>query len=103
MFSFSAFGMKTFCLWHFAHEASVILVGSIGKSHWCGSSQWNFFSHSTFFSSVDGECCASRKLIDWPEPSWHTVQPTRSIGCGEALPMYWSRLGCVVNGCGYFS
>ena len=38
-------------------------------------------------------CAASRKLTDWPMPSWHTVQPIRSIGCGESPPRYVDRFG----------
>ena len=53
--------------------------------------------------SVAGVWAASLKLTDCPMPSWHTVQPVLSMGCGELLPTYRSRSGCVLNGCGYFS
>src|SRR5438477_12835291 len=63
----------------------------------------NFFSHVAFSFSSLVVCHAPLKLTDCHMPSWHTVQPMRSIGCGDLLPRYASRLGCVVNGCGYFS
>src|SRR5712692_5801884 len=103
MLSVVALGTLISCLWHFAQEASVIFTGSIGKSHRCGASQWYFFSQSSFCFSSLGMCAASRKLTDWPMPSWHTVQPILSIGCAELPPRYVVRSGCVVNGCGYFS
>ena len=40
-----------------------------------------------FCFSFAGMCAASRKLTDCPMPSWQTVQPIWSIGCGDSLPI----------------
>ena len=49
-------------------------------------------------SRSPGVCAASRKLTDCPMPSWQTVQPIRSIGCGESPPRLMDRFGCIVDG-----